>query len=149
MSQHLFLKRYVCSIDFPVTSLLDLFYSQIRAKEAAAIAKELTRKPEDERKLMMLKKLPELVRIIDSYFVSERRSAIPFEDVIQKTIESYHTSISVSDVQELIQFLAQLLPDWICILEVRKGTFVKVDKNKTIVELLERLNKHEKQIKIS
>ena len=40
---------------------------QIRAKEAANVVAELTRNPKEEKRLVMMKRLPDLIRIIRSY----------------------------------------------------------------------------------
>jgi chromatin licensing and DNA replication factor 1 len=119
------------------TALLD----KIRAKEASKLAKEMLRSPEDEKKLEMMQRLPEFIRILTNYFLGEKRAAIPLGGVVIKAKESYHTFMSPVDVQEHIKLLHQLLPDWLFLLEVRKGTFVKLDKNKQTQVLLERLDK--------
>ncbi|CAM5999082.1 unnamed protein product [Sphagnum balticum] len=125
------------------TSLLE----KIRAKEAILMAKEMTRKPEEERELEMISRLPELIRIIHSYFVGEKKMVVALQDLITKTVNSYHSCIAICDVQQHINLLLKLLPNWIWSLEHKKGTFIKIDKNMIITELVKNLNAYSDKIK--
>lgn len=112
------------------------------------MAKEMTRRPEEEKKLKMIETLPEFIKIVHNYFIGERRAAIKYEEVIKKTVESFRVSISMVDVEERIKLLSVLLPEWICILDVSKGTFIKIiDKDKSIKELNDILTKTSEKIK--
>lgn len=87
----------------------------------------------------MIKRLPEFIRIINNYFVGERRATLPFESVVEKCRDSYYTNISLPEVHDHVQLIHQLLPDWLYRLEVRKGTFIKIDKDKSLEDLNKRL----------
>jgi hypothetical protein len=116
------------------------FINQIKNKEAALLAKDMTRNPEDERKLTMIKQLPPLIRILHSYFVVEKKAAIPIQLVIQKCTEN-SLSLSVGSCNDYINLINDLLPDWLFILKVSKGVFIKIDKNKVLEDLFERLDR--------
>lgn len=103
------------------------------------LAKEITRKPEEERKLSMIKQLPPLIRILHSYFVVEKKAAIPIEQVVKKCTEN-STSLSVGNCNDYLYLLNELLPDWLFILKVSKGTFIKIDKGKVLDTLFTRLD---------
>ncbi|RWS28537.1 DNA replication factor Cdt1-like protein [Leptotrombidium deliense] len=120
---------------------------KIRDKEAVAIAREMVRKPEDEKKLEMMTRLPELMKIIHNYFVCDGRSAMRMDDVLKKCVESYHTFISVVDVKTHVTLLTELLPEWIFILNVRKGEFLKIDRTLAIPKLIQRLENMRSKIK--
>ncbi|KAI1285184.1 DNA replication factor Cdt1 [Halotydeus destructor] len=113
---------------------------KIRMKEAQNIAKDLTRSPELEKKITMIKRLPDFIRIIHNYYVGEKKTTLPLENVVIKTRDSYYTFTSAPEVQSFIELLAEVLPDWLYILKVKKGSFVKIDKNKTIESLIKRLD---------
>ena len=81
------------------------------------------------------------MKIIHNYFIGESKAAQVMDEVVKKCIESYHTFISTTDVENQIKMLAELLPDWIYILNVRKGTYIKIDKQKNLNELFVRLEK--------
>jgi len=119
------------------TALLE----KIRAKEAQKITKEMTRSPETEKKISMIGRLPDFLRIINNYFVGERKATLSVENVVNKCKDSYYTCISAPEAHEHIKLIGQLLPDWLFLLDVKKGTFVKIDKTKSIEDLIKRLNK--------
>jgi len=113
---------------------------RIRAKEASNIAKEMTRSPAVEKKLSIMRRLPDIIKIVHNHFISEKKTAIPFETLIMKTKESYYTAVSLPEIQDWLKLLCELLPDWIYILEVKKGSFVKIDKEKSVEDLIQRLD---------
>ncbi|RWS11621.1 DNA replication factor Cdt1-like protein [Dinothrombium tinctorium] len=120
---------------------------RVRQKEALSLALEMVRKPEEEKKLLMIKRLPEFIKILHNYFLCDGRGAILIDEVLNKCVESYHTFISLPDVKEHILLLAELLPTWISILHVSKGDFVKIVKDKNINDLFKILNDHSSQLK--
>ena len=67
---------------------------KIRAKEAANTAAALTRDPKEEKRIVMLKRLPDVMRIIRSHFITEKKPALPIDSVIQRVFDSYKTSIA-------------------------------------------------------
>jgi chromatin licensing and DNA replication factor 1 len=125
------------------TALLD----KIKAKEARRASLEMTRPPEVEKKISMIKRLPDFIRMINNYFTGERKATLSLDSVVLKCKESYYQSISCPEVQDFVKLLSELLPDWLFILEVKKGTFVKIDKSKSIEALIERLKRHAEFLK--
>lgn len=67
---------------------------KIRAKEAANTAAALTRDPKQEKRLVMMKRLPDIMRIIRSQFVTEKKPALPVDSVIQRVLDSYKSCIA-------------------------------------------------------
>jgi chromatin licensing and DNA replication factor 1 len=112
------------------------FVEKIRAKEAARIARDLTRSPESEKKITMLRQSLPLIRTLRSYFVGEAKTTLPTDSVIRKVIESSSSYISYEEVDERLVCLTKVLPDWIMILKIKKGTYVKLlDRNRKLVDL--------------
>lgn len=124
-----------------------LTFQQIRAKEAANLAQEMTRKPEVERELRILSSLPEFIRIIHSYLVGSNKLSVPYEQLVDKVISSFNVSMSVVRAKEHIDFLCDLFPDWIALLQVKRGTYVKINKQTPIATLDQRIGKKVSQLK--
>ena len=68
-------------------------------------------------------------------------------ELIETCTKSYPSSISVSQCQEQVSLIAELLPDWLMILKVSSGVFVKIDKEKNLAELFDRLDKTVERLK--
>ncbi|KAB7503153.1 DNA replication factor Cdt1 [Armadillidium nasatum] len=58
---------------------------KIRAREAAKAARDMTRSSSSSQELEYLSRLPELVRILRSLFVMEKKAALPWEIVVVKS----------------------------------------------------------------
>lgn len=67
---------------------------KIRAKEAANTAAALIRDPKAEKRQVMMKRLPDIMRIIRSQFVTEKKPALPLDSVIQRVLDSYKSCIA-------------------------------------------------------
>ncbi len=70
--------------------------SQIRAKEAAKQERLMMRTPEEDKKIDMLERLPEVARILRTLFVTLKKPALPMEDAIQKVSDSYRSCMGKS-----------------------------------------------------
>ncbi len=62
--------------------------SQVRAKEAAKARVMITRDPLKERRLEMIARLPEFVRILRCLYVGEKKAALLWDDVVSKVCDS-------------------------------------------------------------
>lgn len=110
------------------------------------MAKDITRNPEEGKKLEKIKKLPELIRILHSYFVMEKKAAIPIEQVVANFTKS-SAGLSVGDCNDYLYLLNELLPDWLFVLKVSRGTFIKIDKGKILEDLFKRLERITNRLK--
>lgn len=113
---------------------------KIRAREAARIKKMITRNPDEERKIEMLTRLPEMINILRNYFITERKAALSIEEASKKLSDSYHCPISIEDIEQHLQLMVESLPEWITIITIRKGSYIKIDKNKNINIIKEKIN---------
>ncbi|XP_054158764.1 DNA replication factor Cdt1-like [Oppia nitens] len=118
---------------------------KIRAKEAANLAKEMTRKPKVEAELSLLRSLPEFIRIIHSFFISSKKLAIPYDQLVTKIVNSFTSSLSILRAREHVDYLCQFMPDWIYSLEVKSGgnvnsSYIKIRKEVNIVTLDQRVD---------
>merc|ERR1719354_791948 len=118
---------------------------RIRQKEQLKNQLAMMRDPEKEEKLARMQRLPEMCRILKSFFTTEKKVAITLEDCVQKMLESYGSAISLPKLEEHIRLLAELVPEWLTIATVRKFPFVKLAKGYDINKVLARLEELRKK----
>ena len=121
--------------------------NKVKAREAQKIAREMTRPPQVEQKLKMLAQFPDFSRILKFYFIGEGKTVLPIEQVSKKLIESYPSFMSSNDAVERLNYMAKVLPDWLMILKVKSGTFVKIlNKDANLNALHERIGKLQEEM---
>lgn len=113
--------------------------ARIRARESFKLVKEMTLRPEDEKEQAELAKLPEFIRITRSHFLAEQKAAILKDDLVQKIRESFSSVQAVAEVESLIALASKVLPDWLKVLTIRRGTFVKIVRETDINGLIARV----------
>ncbi|CAH2324396.1 DNA replication factor Cdt1 [Pelobates cultripes] len=118
---------------------------RIRAKEAQKLQAVMTRRPQQEEKLLMMSRMPELARILRNVFVAEKKPALSVEVACNRVISSYHSSMSSGEMEKHLAFLSELLPDWLSIHPVRKDTYYKLNKHTDLNLIMERLAKAVKE----
>lgn len=118
------------------------FVERIKAREAANTAKELTRSPVAEKKIVMLQESSTMIRTVRSYFVGEGKTTLLKDAVIRKIIDSSSSFISYEEVDERLMYLTEVLPSWIMIFQVKKGSYVKVQNmNRKLTDLEQEIEK--------
>ncbi|XP_073515684.1 DNA replication factor Cdt1 [Phyllobates terribilis] len=118
---------------------------RIRAKEAQKLQAMMTRKPQQEERLLMMSRLPELARILRNVFVAEKKPALTAEVVCDRVISSYRSAMSAGDMEKHLSLLVELLPDWLAVHPIRKDTYFKLNKTMDLNLILERLDKKMKE----
>ncbi|RUS69892.1 hypothetical protein EGW08_022343 [Elysia chlorotica] len=103
--------------------------AKIRAKEALKMEAALTRDPAEDNKTKMMGHLPEMIRILRSYFITEKKPALPLESIYKKLEDSYRSGISRKDVEQHVKLLAELVPELVSVVEIKRGAFLKLDRN--------------------
>ena len=73
--------------------LIVLLIVQIRAKEAQKQVEAMLRDPAEDKHSQMLRRLPDMMRIVRSHFVTEKKPALPLENVVQKLTDNFRTCI--------------------------------------------------------
>ncbi|XP_078689304.1 uncharacterized protein LOC144920819 isoform X2 [Branchiostoma floridae x Branchiostoma belcheri] len=114
---------------------------RIRAKEAAKAEKYMTRDADQDRRTAMIGRLPDLARILRTFFVTEKKPAVPIESAVKKMSESYRSVLSSSESEAHLKLLTELAPDWLSVVKISKGTFLKMDRNQDINIIVDKLNK--------
>nr|XP_040033973.1 DNA replication factor Cdt1 [Gasterosteus aculeatus aculeatus] len=117
-------------------SLLD----RIRAKEAQKLQAAMTRDPKQEERLLMLSRLPELVRILRNVFVAEKKPSLNMEVACSRTVASYRSALSTGEVEKHIRLLAEVAADWLTIHPIRKDFYLKLNKNTELSVVLQKLS---------
>ena len=117
---------------------------RIRMKEQKKAEALMTMDPKMEHRQQMMSRLPEIVRILKSYFTAERKVAIASEDCVVKLQQSYGSAISLKQLEEHLQLLAELAPKWLTIATVRKVLYVKLNKNEDINNVINTLESRKK-----
>lgn len=80
----------------------NVFLLQVRAREAAKRAREMTRSTTENKELEMLSRLSEMARIMRNTFVTEKKAALPWESISAKIAASYSSVMSTSELQHLL-----------------------------------------------
>ncbi|XP_075694729.1 DNA replication factor Cdt1 [Rhinoderma darwinii] len=118
---------------------------RVRAKEAQKLQAMMTRKPQQEQRLLMMSRLPELARILRNVFVAEKKPALTVEVVCDRVISSYRSSMPSGDMEKHLSLLVELVPDWLAVHPIRKDTYYKLNKTMDLNHILERLAKKMKE----
>ncbi|KAE8608385.1 hypothetical protein XENTR_v10011490 [Xenopus tropicalis] len=118
---------------------------RIRAKEAQKLQAMMTRRPQQEERLLMMSRLPELARILRNVFVAEKKPALTLEVTCNRVISSYRSSMSPGEMEKHLALLSEILPDWLSIHPIRKDTYYKLNKSMDLNLIIERLAKKTKE----
>ncbi|XP_034644386.1 DNA replication factor Cdt1 isoform X2 [Trachemys scripta elegans] len=114
---------------------------RIRAKEAQKLQALMTRNPQQEERLVMLSRLPEMARLLRNVFVAEKRQALTMEVACTRMLDSYRTTMTSGEMEKHLHLFSELLPDWVVIHPIRKDTYIKLDKSMDLNVLMERLTR--------
>ena len=118
---------------------------RIRAREAARQQRLMTRTPAESRRLSMLGRLPQLARSLRATFITERRAALPLETVVARLADSSRALAECDDLGKHVQLLVQEAPQFVQMMTLKSGTFVKlmkdVDVNAVVTSLEKKLEK--------
>uniref|UniRef100_W5U6N2 DNA replication factor Cdt1 n=1 Tax=Ictalurus punctatus TaxID=7998 RepID=W5U6N2_ICTPU len=118
---------------------------RIRAKEAQKLQAAMTRNPEQEARLGMMSRLPEMARILRNVFISEKKPALIMELACNRMIASYRSSLSAGEMEKHIRLLVELAPEWLTLHPIRKDFYLKLNKNTNMNLVLEKLNQKMKE----
>ncbi|TSK20073.1 DNA replication factor Cdt1 [Bagarius yarrelli] len=113
---------------------------RIRAKEAQKLQAAMTRNPEQEERLGMMTRLPEMARILRNVFVAEKKPALIMELACNRMIASYRSSLGAGEMEKHLRLLVELAPEWLTLHPIRKEFYLKLNKNSNINLVLEKLN---------
>ncbi|XP_046326589.2 DNA replication factor Cdt1-like [Haliotis rufescens] len=119
---------------------------RIRAKEAMKLEAALTRNPAEDKKKRMMNRLPDMIRIVRAYFVTEKKPSIPQETVIQKLADSFRSSVSIGEIEAHVKLLLEIAPEWLTMVQIKKGKYLKIDRNIDVQSLTGKIQNQAKAI---
>ncbi|RXN17678.1 DNA replication factor Cdt1-like protein [Labeo rohita] len=118
---------------------------RIRAKEAQKLHATMTRNPQQEQRLSMMSRLPELARILRNVFVAEKKPALIMELACNRMIASYRSPLSSDEMEKHLRLLAELTPAWLTVHPIRKDMYLKLNKTMDLNIVLDKLNQKMKE----
>lgn len=118
---------------------------RIRAKEAQKLQAAMTRNPQQEERLSMMSRLPELSRILRNVFVAEKKPALVMELVCNRMSASYRSPLSSDEMERHLRLLAELTPAWLTVHPIRKDVYLKLNKTMDLNIVLDKLNQKMKE----
>jgi len=102
--------------------------AKIKAKEAAKAKLEMTRNPEQIKRISQLKKLPELARLIRNLFISEKKAALEVQFACKRLTESMPYGTEKRIVEENLRLLTIETRGWLKVHMVGCAEYFKMDK---------------------
>ncbi|NWI08470.1 CDT1 factor, partial [Crypturellus soui] len=122
---------------------------RVRAKEAQRMRALLTRAPQREERLARLARLPAMARVLRGVFVAEKKAALSLDVACARMSDSCPTRMSPGDMEKHLRLFAELLPDWVSLHALRTDTYIKLDKDKDLGGIAERLARAIKEAEAS
>ncbi|XP_048886706.1 DNA replication factor Cdt1 [Brienomyrus brachyistius] len=114
---------------------------RIRAKESQKLHAAMMRSPQQEERLLMMSRLAELARILRNVFVAEKKPALVMEVACNRMTSSYRSALSSGEMEKHLRLLAELTPEWLTIHQIRKDSYLKLNKTMDLNVILQKLNK--------
>ncbi|XP_030811876.1 LOW QUALITY PROTEIN: DNA replication factor Cdt1 [Camarhynchus parvulus] len=118
---------------------------RVRAKEARRLAALLTRDAQQEQRAARLARLPAMARLLRGVFVAEKKPALSMELLCARLADSCPELVAPGEMEKHVRLFAELLPDWVGVHTLRTDVYVKLDKEKDLGLVTERLNKAAKE----
>nr|XP_033795929.1 DNA replication factor Cdt1 isoform X2 [Geotrypetes seraphini] len=118
---------------------------RVRAKEAYKMQAMMTRNLQQEARIVMMSRLPEMARILRSVFVAEKKPALTVEVACNRVISSYRSTMTPGEMEKHLRLLAELVPSWLKICVLKKDTYFKLDKAMDLNLILETLAQRMKE----
>lgn len=112
---------------------------KVKAKQAAKALEAMTRSSEDDKKYLVFCRLPDLARTLRNIFVTERKNVLALNIILSKLDSSFKANVSASDLQRDIKALTEAVPEWIKLHDVRNTTYLKLDKNTELKNIISKL----------
>lgn len=112
---------------------------KVKAKQAAKALEAMTRSSEDEKKYLVYCRLPDLARTLRNIFVTERKNVLALNIILSKLDSSFKANVSASDLQRDIKVLTESVPEWIKLHDLRNTTYLKLDKNADLQNIISKL----------
>uniref|UniRef100_A0A0P6JSN4 Putative dna replication factor cdt1 like protein n=1 Tax=Aedes aegypti TaxID=7159 RepID=A0A0P6JSN4_AEDAE len=114
---------------------------KIRAKQAAKALDQMTRRPSQEKEAIQYSRLPEIARHLRNVFVTEKKNVLPLESALVKIENSYRGRLTVTELENHLKLISEVVPSWLTLTEVRKTMYVKIVKDFDLAKVIALLEK--------
>lgn len=112
---------------------------KVKAKQAAKALEAMTRSSDQDQKYLIYSRLPDLARTLRNIFVTERKNVLPLSMVVSKLDSSFKSKVSSKDLERDIKALTEETPEWVKLHEIRNTTYLKLDKNTDLKQIVSKL----------
>lgn len=112
---------------------------KVRQRQAVKALESVTRSDEKEKQINTYSHLPEIVKLTRNLFVTEKKSVLPLEIILDKLNNSTRATVVKSNIDEYLKLLAKDVPTWITYLKIRNTTYVKIAKDMDMSLVLNKL----------
>jgi len=119
--------------------------AKIREKEAKKAVENLVMSGEKSERVNMLGRLPNFVKILRTFFLTEKKPALLIEDVVKKVGDSHRSALAGSAVEAHVKLIAEVAPEWLTITKLSSGTYVKINKTMDINKILDSVEKEKRR----
>lgn len=134
----------------PETSLLKgipkSLLEKVRQRQAAKALLTMTRSVDKEKEVQIYSRLPEIARLMRSLFVTEKKSVLQMDTVIEKLRNSYRCFLNKTEVENHLRIISNEIPEWLIFHNVRGLIFLKLSKNADLSTVIKKLESRLKEI---
>ncbi|KAF7281061.1 chromatin licensing and DNA replication factor double parked isoform X2 [Rhynchophorus ferrugineus] len=102
---------------------------KVRQKQAAKALVSMTRSADKEKEIQMYSRLPEIARLTRNLFVSEKKSVLLLEVVVDKLGNCYRENLTKTELEDHLKLIAKEAPSWLVFHNVRGSVYIKINKN--------------------
>ena len=109
---------------------------RIRIREQEKAKLSMVRDDKLINKLDMLERLPEMCSIVRNMYLAEKRGTLPWADVVYKLKESHHSKMDQKYLEDHLNLLLEILPNWTSAVTLKNTRYLKVQRNTPLNKLL-------------
>ncbi|XP_069073338.1 DNA replication factor Cdt1-like isoform X2 [Pleurodeles waltl] len=133
------------SISEALKGIPKIFQDRIQASESQKRQALLIRNLQQEERLAMMSRLPDVARLLRNVFVFEKKPVLTMEVACNRAITSYHSSMTLREMEIHLLLLSELVPNWLSIYPVQAEIYLKLDNKVELSLVLDALGKKVKE----
>ncbi|XP_074035173.1 chromatin licensing and DNA replication factor double parked [Leptinotarsa decemlineata] len=118
---------------------------KVRQRQAAKALLSMTRSVDQEKEVQVYSRLPELARLTRNLFVSEKKSVLPLDIVVDKLGNSYRGNLTKVEMEEHLKVISKEVPTWLVFHDIRNRVYLKLAKNADVSMVIDKLENIVKQ----
>ncbi|XP_078525629.1 DNA replication factor Cdt1-like [Lissotriton helveticus] len=118
---------------------------RIQANELQKMQAILIRSLQQEERLAMMSRLPDMARLLRNVFVLGTKPVLKMEVACFRAITSYHSSITQREMEKHLLLLSELVPTWLSIYPIQNEMYLKLENKVELSYVLDVLDKKVKE----